>query len=158
MIPLSQAQIKRMTAVHGWAGVVLGLLLYAVVATGAVAVFAPEIGRWSVGGVRDAPPLDGPIDAKVRRLAKLVDPAYRDIGIWSGEGTDLHVLSHPCDEPRVRPRGGFRHDIPRRRRDGRGAGTARRLHLATAAGLGDSAQRNFLSTCTSSSTVPNPWV
>ena len=60
MRALSQAQIKRLTAIHGWSAVVLGLLLYAVVATGAVAVFANEIGRWSVGAPREAPPLDGP--------------------------------------------------------------------------------------------------
>ena len=74
MRALSQTQIKRLTAIHGWSAVVLGLLLYAVVATGAVAVFANEIGRWSVGAPREAPPLDGPIDARVRQLAGEVDP------------------------------------------------------------------------------------
>ena len=38
MIELSQARTKRLTAIHGWSAVLLGLLLYAVVATGAVAV------------------------------------------------------------------------------------------------------------------------
>ena len=158
MIPLSQAQMKRMTAVHGWAGVVLGLLLYAVVATGAVAVFAPEIGRWSVGGVRDAPPLDGPIDAKVRRLAKLVDPAYRDIGIWSGEGTDLRMFFHTHA---TNPETGLEEDF----------GTIFRVDAATGAVLErhdgfiwqrppaweTSALRNFLIDLHVQLYVPNPW-
>jgi len=95
MFDLSQAQTKRLTAIHGWSAVVLGLLLYAVVATGAVAVFGNEIGRWSVGGIRQAPALDGLLDATVRRLAAQVDPSYRhDIGIWSGEGQDVHAFFH----------------------------------------------------------------
>ncbi len=95
MIPLSQPQMKRMTAVHGWSAVLLGLLLYAVVFTGAVAVFAPEIGRWSAGSVRQGEPLSGPIDATLRRLAKEVDPAYLDdISGWAGEGDDAHLFFH----------------------------------------------------------------
>ena len=95
MRALSQTQIKRLTAIHGWSAVVLGLLLYAVVATGAVAVFANEIGRWSVGAPREAQPLDVPIDARVRQLAGEVDPEYlHDVGMWSGEGSDLHVFFH----------------------------------------------------------------
>ncbi|MER2508784.1 PepSY domain-containing protein [Amaricoccus sp.] len=95
MIPLSQPRMKRMTAVHGWSAVLLGLLLYAVVFTGAVAVFAPEIGRWSAGTVRHGEPLAGPIDATVRRLAKEVDPAYLDdIAIWAGVGGDAYVFFH----------------------------------------------------------------
>jgi uncharacterized iron-regulated membrane protein len=95
MFDISQAQMKRLTAVHGWSAVVLGLLLYAVIATGAVAVFSSEIGRWSAGGVRETTPLEGTVDAKVRRLAREVDPAFlHDVGIWAGEGRDLHVFFH----------------------------------------------------------------
>lgn len=95
MIPLSQAKMKRLTAVHGWSAMILGLLLYAVVFTGAVAVFAPEIGRWSSGGVRQLAPLEAPIDATVRRLGREVDPKHLDdIGIWAGDGRDLHVFFH----------------------------------------------------------------
>jgi uncharacterized iron-regulated membrane protein len=95
MVNLSQTQIKRLTAIHGWSGVTLGLLLYAVIATGAVAVFAAEIGRWSAGSVRASAPLDMPIDAHVRALARQVDPAHReDVGIWSGDGRDIFVFFH----------------------------------------------------------------
>ena len=48
---LGQIELKRMTAIHGWSAVILGLLLSVVVATGAVAVFAEEIGRGSAGGL-----------------------------------------------------------------------------------------------------------
>lgn len=92
---LNQIQIKRLTAIHGWSAVVLGLLLYVVIATGAVAVFAEEIGRWSAGGTRATEPLEQPIDATVRRLAREVEPEYRDdVGIWGGEGRDLYVFFH----------------------------------------------------------------
>ena len=40
MPDLSQGQLKRLTAIHGWSAVILGLLLYAVIATGAVAMTA----------------------------------------------------------------------------------------------------------------------
>jgi uncharacterized iron-regulated membrane protein len=94
MPELSQAQLRRLT-IHGWSAVVLGLLLYAVIATGAVAVFAAEIDRWSAGGTRLAAPLDAPINAAVRRLAREVDPAHlHDIGIWASEAEDLHVFFH----------------------------------------------------------------
>lgn len=98
---LSQAQLRRLTAVHGWSGVVLGLLLYAVIATGTVAVFAGEIGRWSAGGVRAADPLEAPIDAAIRSAAAGVDPAYLDdVGIWAGEGRDIYAFFHTrADNP-----------------------------------------------------------
>ena len=34
MFDLTQAQTKRLTAVHGWSAIILGLLLYAVIVTG----------------------------------------------------------------------------------------------------------------------------
>lgn len=95
MIPLSQPQLKRMTAIHGWSAIVLGLLLYAVVLTGAIAVFAPEIGRWSAGTARSQPAIEKDIDAVVRDLSAKVDPEFRnEIGIWSGDGRDLVVNFH----------------------------------------------------------------
>ncbi|MFT3974233.1 MAG: PepSY-associated TM helix domain-containing protein [Amaricoccus sp.] len=92
---LGQIELKRLTAIHGWSAVILGLLLYVVVATGAVAVFAEEIGRWSAGDVRAAAPMEQPVDATLRRLARQVDPENReDVGIWGGEGRDLFLFFH----------------------------------------------------------------
>ena len=51
MIRLPQRETKLMVAVHGWSGVVLGLLLYAVIVTGTAAVFAQEIKFWSAGAL-----------------------------------------------------------------------------------------------------------
>lgn len=109
MIELSQVRVKRLTAIHGWSAVVLGLLLYAVIATGAVAVFAEEIARWSAGGVRAENPLDGPVDAAVRKLSREVEPEFlHEVGFWAGEGADLHVLFH---DHAVNPRSGEEEDF-----------------------------------------------
>ncbi len=79
MITLSQERTKHLLSIHGWSGVLLGLLLYAVICTGTVAVFSTEIGDWSN-------PLDTPseaglpsgINTLVQTLADQVDPAYRE--------------------------------------------------------------------------------
>ena len=40
-------------------------------------------------------PLDGLVDAHIRRLAPQVDPEYlHDIAFWGGEAQDLHVFFH----------------------------------------------------------------
>ena len=62
-----KARTKRLTAIHGWSAVLLGLLLYAVVLTGTAAVFAHEIGAWSAGHVTTQSAFEKPIDATVRR-------------------------------------------------------------------------------------------
>jgi uncharacterized iron-regulated membrane protein len=49
VISLSAGETKRLVAVHGWAGALLGLLLYAVIVTGTAAVFSNEIKAWSGG-------------------------------------------------------------------------------------------------------------
>ena len=109
MSELSQAQVKRLTTVHGWSGVVLGLLLYVVIATGAVAVFAAEIGRWSAGGVRESWPLDMPVDATIRALAEKVDPAMRDdVSFWAGESRDIYAFFHTHA---VNPESGIEDDL-----------------------------------------------
>lgn len=47
MVRLPQQETKVMLAVHGWSGVFLGMLLYAVIVTGVASVFAEEIADWS---------------------------------------------------------------------------------------------------------------
>ena len=79
MIKLSQASTKHLLSIHGWSGVLVGVLLYAVICTGTVAVFSTEIGNWSN-------PLEAPADDRlptgindvVHTLAEQVDPAYRE--------------------------------------------------------------------------------
>lgn len=101
MIRLGQERHKFLLAVHGWSGTALGLLLYAVILTGMVSVFAREIGDWSA-------PLDTPrvqvlphrMDAAVRALADSVEPRYRDtLLIFSETAGRLRVEFHGHDAP-----------------------------------------------------------
>ena len=159
MFGLTQAQLKRLTAIHGWSAVVLGLLLYAVIATGAVAVFSGEIGRWSAGAARSAPALEGPIDRTVRQLAAEVDPAYlHDIGIWAGEGRDLVVNFH---DHKFNPESGFEEDFGTIFRvDGR-TGEVHERHdgfiWEKAENYEESALRHFLVDLHVQLYMPSPW-
>jgi uncharacterized iron-regulated membrane protein len=78
MIQLERNETKAMVAVHGWSGILLGLLLYAVVLTGTAAVFAQEIGAWSAGHVASRSSFAQPIDATLRRLTAATPPRYRE--------------------------------------------------------------------------------
>ena len=75
---VDKATSKRLLAVHGWSGVILGLFLYIVLVTGAVAVMLQEFGEWSVSGAGTEAPLSQPRDARIRELAETVDPKYRE--------------------------------------------------------------------------------
>ncbi|MEQ9609253.1 MAG: PepSY domain-containing protein, partial [Kiloniellaceae bacterium] len=87
--------MKRLTAVHGWSGAVLGLLLYAVVVTGTVAVFAQEIAVWSAGGTKAETPLSAPLDRKVRDIADRLTKGYLDrIAVFADARGDLLVAPH----------------------------------------------------------------
>jgi uncharacterized iron-regulated membrane protein len=159
MIDISQSRMKRLTAIHGWSAVVLGLLLYAVVATGAVAVFANEIGRWSVGGTRAAAPLEGTIDREVRRLAAEVDPAFlHDVGIWSGEGRDMHVFFH---DHAKNPESGIEEDFGTMFRVDSETGAVLERHDGfiwnEPAAWETSALRNFLVDLHVQLYLPSPW-
>ena len=92
---LNQSQNKRLLAVHGWSATILGLFLYVVILTGAVAVFASEIGQWSASGTRAAEPLDRPLDAKLRSLAETVDPKYlEEVTVFGNSGGVLTAFFH----------------------------------------------------------------
>ncbi|MEM8625041.1 MAG: PepSY-associated TM helix domain-containing protein [Pseudomonadota bacterium] len=78
MISLDQARTKRMVAIHGWSGVVLGLLLYVVVLTGAVAVFDNEIGRWSKGVGSGNPQITSLVHRAVSERAAALDPSFHE--------------------------------------------------------------------------------
>ncbi|MEM9329924.1 MAG: PepSY-associated TM helix domain-containing protein [Pseudomonadota bacterium] len=76
MISLSQSKTKRLVAIHGWSGTVLGLLLYVVIFTGAVAVFEREISVWSQGGTQYSEGIGRKIDRLFRQHAKEIDRKY----------------------------------------------------------------------------------
>ena len=85
MIHLKKDMTKVMVAVHGWSGILLGLLLYAVVLTGTAAVFAEEIGVWSASHVENRSAFERPIDGAVRRLGAITPAKYH-------EGVDLFEI------------------------------------------------------------------
>jgi uncharacterized iron-regulated membrane protein len=85
MIHLPKEETKLMVAVHGWSGIVLGLLLYAIVLTGTAAVFAEEIGIWSSGHVQTQSAFARPIDRTLRDLAARTPAKYY-------EGVDLFEI------------------------------------------------------------------
>ena len=82
MIHLQKDETKAMVAVHGWSGVLLGLLLYAVVLTGTAAVFAEEIGAWSAGHIATQSAFERPVGDALRRLGAQTPEKYH-------EGVDL---------------------------------------------------------------------
>jgi len=98
MIHLKKDETKTMVAVHGWSGILLGLLLYAVVLTGTAAVFAHEIGAWSAGHVTTQSAFEKPIDATVRRLAALTPAKYQDdVNVFEIGDHGLGVFFHRHD-------------------------------------------------------------
>lgn len=99
MFGLSQAQTKRLTAIHGWSGMILGLLLYAVIFTGAVAVFEDEIEIWSRGAAHHHDGLGTRVDHYFRVNARDVDRTfYEDVLITRTADGNFRYLFH-ADEP-----------------------------------------------------------
>ncbi|MEM8790183.1 MAG: PepSY-associated TM helix domain-containing protein [Pseudomonadota bacterium] len=73
---MSQSRTKRLTAIHGWSGTVLGILLYVVIVTGAIVVFDNEIRDWSQGSAQVENGLSGKVDRIVRNAARGIDPKF----------------------------------------------------------------------------------
>lgn len=95
MIKLSKDKTKRLLSVHGWAGVALGLLLYVVVLTGAIVVFAHQIGQWSVSGQQHAAPLTQPLDADLRMLSQKIPSDYlEEVSIFGTRDGYVSVFFH----------------------------------------------------------------
>lgn len=95
MIKLSKDKTKRLLAVHGWAGVILGLLLYVVVLTGAIVVFAEEIGEWSASGQRSHASLSQPLHKDLMTLSKKVPASYlEEVNIRQNNQGYLKIFFH----------------------------------------------------------------
>ncbi|MEM9360974.1 MAG: PepSY-associated TM helix domain-containing protein, partial [Pseudomonadota bacterium] len=110
MIALEQAKTKRLIAVHGWSGIIIAALLYVVVLTGTIAVFAHEIGVWSRGDVAlGHHELGHRIDHVVRQNARDLDPAYmEEVSIRTSSDGYLDVFFHthaPNAEGQIRDKG-----------------------------------------------------
>ena len=89
MIKVAKEQTVRVLSVHGWSGIILGLALYVVVFTGAIAVFAHDIGHWAVSGTPDHKPLTQAVDKHLRLLVEEVPEKYRE---------ELTVFSNPTGQ------------------------------------------------------------
>ncbi|CAA0085152.1 Uncharacterised protein [BD1-7 clade bacterium] len=95
---------RIMLALHGWSALVLGLLLYAVIVTGAVAVFEHEIGRWSNPLPKANVSIMAPgLDDAIRQMGDTIDPAYMDeIALFPGPSDRLRAYFHYHGEDTVR--------------------------------------------------------
>ena len=97
MLSLTREKTTTLVAIHGRSGISLGILLYAVVVTGTVSVFAEENAHWSAGLVAtanpQAPAADAdatPLQDTVDRLAPAVDPDYlKEVAL--GRSTQGHL-------------------------------------------------------------------
>ncbi|WP_278373651.1 PepSY-associated TM helix domain-containing protein [Sphingobium xenophagum] len=95
MIHLAKDKTKAMVAVHGWSGILLGLLLYAVVLTGTVAVFAEEIGAWSAGHVATRSAFQRPMADTLRQLGDETPAKYREaVDLFETGDHDLSLFFH----------------------------------------------------------------
>ena len=93
MIKLSQQRTREVLDIHGWSGILLGLLLYAVICTGTVAVFSDEISDWSsplAGEAVDSFPPG--FNSVFQRLYQDVDPRWReDIDAFVAHGGRIYL-------------------------------------------------------------------
>jgi uncharacterized iron-regulated membrane protein len=96
MIPLSQERTKTLLAIHGWSGVLLGLLLYAVILTGVIAVFADEIGDWASPLDRaPAAPFPAGLGQKLHELSTEVDPKFlEELTFFPHAGGRIQAFFH----------------------------------------------------------------
>ncbi len=99
---LSQETTKQLVVIHGWSGILLGILLYAVLVTGMVAVFSEEISHWSAGLVNTENPLSPsvaadatPLQDIVDRLEPQVNPEFiEEVALSATTKGDLNVFFH----------------------------------------------------------------
>lgn len=95
MINLKARETKTLVAVHGWAGAMLGLLLYAVIVTGTAAVFSNEIKLWSGGLLGMNDPLNQPLGAVLARLEAETPEEFRgDLGLRATPAGRVHAFFH----------------------------------------------------------------
>lgn len=87
---------KTLFVIHGWSGIMLGLLLYAVIVTGAVAVFKKEISDWSSPlPVRSETIFKPGLDALLRGQAALIDPRFHEeISVFTTIGGRAQAFFH----------------------------------------------------------------
>ena len=95
MFNVKKEKNDALVKLHGWSAVFLGLLLYAVVITGTVAVLSEEILHWSVGHVKADNPTQADLDKAIAKLSPQVKPEYlEEIGVGHTSKGDLQLFFH----------------------------------------------------------------
>src|SRR5687767_5027158 len=96
MIQLSPQRSQTMLAIHGWAGALLGLLLYVVIVTGLTSVFSKEIADWSNPWLGDAPAvLAAGTNRSLQAAAASIDPRfYEAVAVHPIAGDRLWAFFH----------------------------------------------------------------
>jgi uncharacterized iron-regulated membrane protein len=93
--PTLRSKAKALISLHSWSGIVLGMLLYAVIFTGTVAVVADEIGEWSNSNYPLKLMLSSDIDETVKRLAKQTPVEYQEeISVYENDRQQLVYFFH----------------------------------------------------------------
>jgi len=157
MIHLPKEETKLMVAVHGWSGILLGLLLYAVVITGMAAVFAVEIGEWSAGHVETRSAFERPIDQPVRALGASTPEKYHEgVDIFEIGDHNLGVFfhHHELDASGAPISRGIYYQLDR---DGRVASAREGTDEEVFGPRNDDALSSFLVDTHVRLHVPNPW-
>lgn len=157
MIHLEKDETKAMVAVHGWSGILLGLLLYAVVLTGTAAVFAQEIGAWSAGHITTRSAFEKPIDAAVRRLNVQTPVQYREaVNLFEIGDHRLGIFFHrdELDPSRAPTERGIYYQLDK---SGRVANTSRGTSEEIFGPRNDDALSSFLVDTHVRLHLPNPW-
>ncbi|MEM1079370.1 MAG: PepSY-associated TM helix domain-containing protein [Pseudomonadota bacterium] len=96
---VTQGKTKRLLAVHGWAGTLLGLMLYVVIFTGAVVVFEKEIDTWARGSLVPEAGIGTQVDHHFRVAAREVDRTfYENVSIARDPSGALRYLFRGHEE------------------------------------------------------------
>lgn len=93
--PTIRSRAAALLGLHSWSGIVLGMLLYAVIFTGTVAVIADEIGEWSNSNARQDLLVNADKDALLAPLLAKTPAEYHDeVTLYEGHRGELVFFFH----------------------------------------------------------------
>lgn len=90
-----RSKAKALLSLHSWSGIVLGMLLYAVIFTGTVAVVSDEVGEWSNSNLNQQMLATQDVDNVLATLAAQTDRAYlEEISAYEDHRQNLVFFFH----------------------------------------------------------------
>lgn len=90
-----RSKAKALLSLHSWSGIALGMLLYAVIFTGTVAVVSDEIGEWSNSNHHINLMLSSDLDGTIKRLTEQTPAEYHEeISIYENHRQQLVYFFH----------------------------------------------------------------